>query len=76
MFYDITKFILCHELYTILIIIFQYFMKFIYINLMFYDITKFKNYILCHKLYIILIIIFQYFMKFIYKSYVLCHHEI
>ena len=33
MFYDIMKsknHILCHELYTILIIIFQYFMKFIY----------------------------------------------
>ena len=33
MFYDIMKFkdfILCHELYVILIIIFQYLMKFIY----------------------------------------------
>ena len=40
MFYDIMKFkdyILCHELYTIVIIIFQYLMKFIY-----------KSYVLCH----------------------------
>ena len=28
--YVIMKFVLCHELYTILIIIFQYLMKFIY----------------------------------------------
>ena len=40
MFYVIMKFknyILCHELYTIVIIIFQYLMKFIY-----------KSYVLCH----------------------------
>ena len=40
MFYDIMKFknhILFHELYIILIIIFQYLMKFIY-----------KSYVLCH----------------------------
>ena len=41
MFYDIMKFILCHELYIILIKNFQYLMKFIYE----YDIMKF---ILCH----------------------------
>ena len=57
MFYVIMKFknyILCHDLYIILITIFQYLIN-LYINLMFYDIMKFKNYILCHKLYIILI---------------------
>ena len=40
MFYVIMKFkdyILCHELYTIVIIVFQYLMKFIY-----------KSYVLCH----------------------------
>ena len=30
MFYDVMKFILCHELYTILIKIFQFLMKFIH----------------------------------------------
>ena len=37
MFNVIMKFILCHELYTIVIMIFQYLMKFIY-----------KSYVLCH----------------------------
>ena len=37
MFYIIMKFILCHILYTIVIIIFQYLMKFIY-----------KSYVSCH----------------------------
>ena len=68
MFYVIMKFknyILCYELYIILITNFQYLM------IMFYDIMRFKNYILCHELYIILITNFQYLMKFIYKSNVL-----
>ena len=46
MFYVIMKFknsILCHELYTILIIIFQYLMKFIYIIPMFYVIKNLKT---------------------------------
>ena len=68
--YFIKNYILCHELYIILIIIFQYLIN-LYINLMFYDIMKFKKYILCHELYVILIIIFQYLIRFIYKSNVL-----
>ena len=47
MFYDSMKFknyILCHELYMILIIIFQYLTR-LYIKLAFYDIMKF---ILCY----------------------------
>ena len=38
MFYVIKNYILCHELYIILIIIFQYLMKFIY-----------KSNALCHQ---------------------------
>ena len=37
------KYILCHELYTIIVKIFQYLMKFIYTYLMFHDIMKFKK---------------------------------